>query len=91
MEVMFDYIFNLLVSLADKHSWLSYTLMAVGGLYLLLTTLRGIITGIVKMTKTKTDDTIVATVYAFLDKFAYGFGKLEDYYEDKAKEKSEGK
>lgn len=91
MELVVDYVFNLLVSLADKHSWLSYTLMAVGGLYLLLTTLRGVITGIVKITKTKTDDTIVATVYAFLDKFAYGFGKLEDYYEDKAKEKAEGK
>lgn len=89
METAIDYIFSLLVSLADKYTWISYALMVVGALYFILSALRKIIQGVAALTKTKTDDTIVASVYAFLDKFAYGWGKFEDYYDQKIEEKKD--
>lgn len=81
MEQIVMYIVNLLIGLADKHQWLSITLMVVGGLYVLLSLLRGFLTGLVAITKTKKDDKVVLAIFAFLDKFAYGFGKLAEYYE----------
>ena len=89
MEAMFDYVFMTLSALADKYTWLSYTLMIVGGLYLLLTAIRAFLSKIVRLTPTGKDDKIVDKVYAFLDKYAYGFGKLADYYEKKTDEKSD--
>jgi len=59
-----------------------YTMLVVGGLYVGLTMARGLLTAIVKLTPTAKDDKIVSTVFAFLDKYAYGFGKLEEYFED---------
>lgn len=92
MEQVILYVVNLLIGLADKHQWLSIALMVIGGLYVLLMALRGFLTGIVKLTKTKVDDTIVEKVFAFLDKFSYGFGPLKDYYEGHVKkDKKESK
>lgn len=87
MEAMFDYVFMTLSTLADKYTWLSYTLMIVGGLYVLLTAIRAFLSKVVRLTPTEKDDKIVAVLYAFLDKWAYGFGKLADYYEQKAEKK----
>ena len=78
MEQAIMYVINLLIGLADKHQWLSITLMVIGGLYLLLTALRGFLTGIVKITKTEVDDKIIGTIFAIMDKFSYGFGPLAE-------------
>ena len=86
MEAMFDYVFMTLSALADKYTWLSYTLMFVGGLYVFLTACRAFLTAVVKITKTETDDKVIASVFAFLDKYAYGFGKLGEYFEIKTKD-----
>lgn len=81
METVVMYFVNLLIGLADKHQWLAITLMVIGGLYALLTLLRGFLTGLVAITKTNKDDKILLAIFAFLDKFAYGFGALKEYYE----------
>lgn len=81
MEQAIMYLINLLIGLADKYQWLSITLMVIGGLYILLSALRAFLTGLVKVTKTNKDDKIVALVFAFLDKYAWGWGKLAEYYE----------
>ena len=91
MEQAIAYVLDVLFGLAESHTWLSVTLMVIGGLYLFLTAIRALLTALVKVTKTETDDKIVATVFAFLDKFAYGFGKLGEYFETKTKEKKDGK
>lgn len=83
MEQLIMYIINLLIGLADKHQWISIVLMVIGGLYVFLSLIRGFLTEIVKVTKTKVDDNVVATIFAFLDKYAWGFGKLAEYYEQK--------
>lgn len=87
MEQAIMYVVNLLIGLADKHQWLSITLMVIGGLYVLLTAIRGFLTGIVKLTKTEVDDKIIGTIFAVLDKFSYGFGALAEYYEKHTKKK----
>lgn len=81
MEQVIMYFINLLITLADKHQWIAITLMVIGGLYVLLSLLRGFLTGLAAVTKTQKDDKIVKVVFAFLDKYAYGFGKLSEYYE----------
>lgn len=91
MEQAITYVVNLLISLADKAEWLSIALMVVGGLYFLLTGLRGFLTLIVKATKTDKDDKVISTIFAFLDKFSYGFGPLADYFENKVDKKEEDK
>lgn len=82
---------NFLISIADKYNWLSYVLMAIGGLYVLLGFSRAFLTCLVKFTKTKKDNEILLSVYAFLDKYGWGFGPLADYYEKKVKEIEEKK
>lgn len=91
MEQAITYVLDMLISLAENYTWLSVTLMVVGGLYLFLTAVRGLLTALVKVTKTKKDDKVVAVIFAFLDKFAYGFGKLGEYFETKTKEKKDEK
>ena len=91
MEAMFDYVFMTLSALADKYTWLSYTLMIVGGLYVFLTAIRAFLSKIMRLTPTGKDDKIVDKVYAFLDKYAYGFGKLGEYFEAKTKDNKSGK
>lgn len=86
MEAVINYLFMTLSGLADKYAWLSYTLMA---LCVFLTAIRAFLSKIVRLTPTGKDDKIVDTVYAFLDKYAYGFGKLADYYEKKTDEKAD--
>lgn len=87
MEELVVYIVNFVISLADKYSWLGLVLMIIGGLYSLLTMARAFLTKLVDLTKTEKDNEIVLAVYAFLDKFSYGFGPLADYYEKKTSEK----
>lgn len=91
MEQAIMYVINLLIGLADKYQWLSITLMVIGGLYVFLTAIRGFLTGLVKITKTQTDDKIVGTIFAVLDKFSYGFGALAEYYEKKKSPESKVK
>lgn len=91
MEQAITYVLDMLIGLAENHTWLSVTLMVVGGLYLFLTAVRGLLTALVKVTKTNKDDKVVAVIFAFLDKFAYGFGKLGEYFETKTKEKKDEK
>lgn len=86
MEEIIKYVVNFAISLSDKYVWVSYALTAIGALYVLLTACRAFLTAVVKLTKTETDDKIVATVFAFLDKYAYGFGKLGEYFESKTKD-----
>lgn len=87
MEAMFDYLFGIFTTLGDKYTWVSYVLMAIGALYVFLTACRAFLSKIVRLTPTGKDDKIVDKVYAFLDKWAYGFGKLADYYEQKTDKK----
>lgn len=89
MEEVIMYVVNTLIQFADKYDWLAYTLMVIGGMYLFLSATRGLLTLIVKATKTDKDNKVVDTVFAFLDKYAYGFGALGEYFEKKIKEKEE--
>lgn len=91
MEEVIMYVINTLIQFADKHEWLAYTLMVIGGLYVFFTAIRGFLTVLVKATKTEKDNKVVDTIFAFLDKFAYGFGKLGDYFEKKMEEKKKVK
>lgn len=81
MEQVITYFLNLLITLADKHQWIAIILMVIGGLYVLLSLLRGFLTGLAAVTKTQKDDKVLKVIYAFLDKYAWGWGKLEEYYE----------
>lgn len=89
MEEVVMYVIGGLIQFSDKHEWVAYFLMTIGGLYLLLSATRGLLTLLVKATKTEKDNKVVDTVFAFLDKYAYGFGALGDYFEKKIKEKKE--
>ena len=91
MEEVVMYVINSLIQFADKHEWLSYTLMVIGGLYFFLSAIRGFLTVIVKVTKTEKDNKIVDTIFAFLDKYAYGFGALSEYFEKKVEQKKKSK
>lgn len=81
MEEIIKYIVNFAISLSDKYAWVSYVLTAIGALYVFLTATRAFLSKIVRLTPTKKDDKFIGALYAFLDKYAYGFGKLADYYE----------
>ena len=59
MEAVINYVFMTLSGLADKYAWLSYTLMAIGGLYVFLTAIRAFLSKIVRLTPTGKDDKIV--------------------------------
>ena len=86
MEEIIKYIVNFAISLGDQYAWVSYVLTAIGALYVFLTACRAFLTAVVKITKTETDDKVIASVFAFLDKYAYGFGKLGEYFESKTKD-----
>ena len=79
MEQVIMYVVNAVIGLADKYP------------AVLLSALRGFLTAIVKLTKTDKDDKIISTIFAFLDKYAYGFGKLGEYFEAKTKDNKSGK
>ena len=81
METIITYI----LQLADKYPVIGTIVFVIGGLYVLLTAIRGLLTLIVKATKTDKDDKIIATIFAFLDKYGWGFGKLAEYYETHSK------
>lgn len=85
METLIGAAVDFVLQLAVKYPAISIPVMVVGGFYLTLTALRGVLTTAVKLTATTKDDSIVFAVYAFCDKFAYGFGKLAEYFEHKTK------
>lgn len=77
MEALVLYI----LQLADKIPVVHYIVIGVGLAYIILTALRAFLTIIVNLTKTDKDNKIVKNVFAFLDKYAWGFGKFAEYYE----------
>jgi len=77
MEALVLYI----LQLADKFPVVHYIVIGVGLAYIILTALRAFLTIIVNLTKTDKDNKIVKNVFAFLDKYAWGFGKFAEYYE----------
>ena len=87
MEAIILQVVNLIIGLADKHQWIAIVCLIIGGLYLALSALRGILTIVVKLTKTETDDKIIGAIFAFLDKYAYGFGPFAEYFEKKKEDK----
>lgn len=89
MEQLIVTIVNLIIGLADKHQYIAVFCLIIGGLYIALYALRGVLTAAVALTKTKKDDKIVATIFAFCDKYSYGFGPFKDYFESKTKKKEE--
>lgn len=87
MEALVLYI----LKLAETYPWAHYIVIGVGLAYIILSLLRGFLTLVVKFTKTNTDDKIVKNVFAFLDKYAWGFGKFAEYYEQHPINKEENK
>lgn len=89
MEALVLYV----LQLADKYPAVHYIVIGIGLAYILLTALRAFLTIIVKLTKTNKDDKVIKVVFAFLDKYAFGFGKFAEYYETHPikKEKKEDK
>ena len=78
-------IINYILLLAGQYPTISTICIIIGGLYALLTASRGLLTLIAKATKTDKDNKVVDAIFAFLDKYAYGFGKFEEYYEQHGK------
>ena len=85
MEQLITAIITFVLGLADKHPVLSTICLVIGGLYTALWALRGVLTAAVALTKTSKDDKIVATIFAFCDKYSYGFGKFSEYFETHTK------
>lgn len=77
MEALVLYI----LQLADKFPVVHYIVIGVGLAYIILTALRAFLTIVVNLTKTDKDNKIVKNVFAFLDKYGWGFGKFAEYYE----------
>jgi hypothetical protein len=85
MEQLINTVVTFVLGIADKYQVLSTICLVIGGLYGCLSALRGILTIAVKLTKTDKDDKIIATIFAFCDKFAYGFGQFAEYFENHSK------
>lgn len=77
MEALVLYI----LQMADKFPVVHYIVIGVGLAYIILTALRAFLTIVVGLTRTDKDNKIVKNVFAFLDKYAWGFGKFAEYYE----------
>lgn len=54
------------VGMADKAPWLMWTLVAIGGLYVLLMLLQPLVLAAAKLTKTEKDDAFFAKLYDVL-------------------------
>lgn len=87
MEQLVLTIVNLIIGLADKHQYIATICLVIGGLYIALYALRGVLTAAVALTPSKKDDKVIACIFAFCDKFAYGFGKFAEYFETHTKKK----
>lgn len=81
MEQLVLSVIQFIIGLADKHEYVAAFCLAVGALYIALSALRGILTSVVKITKTNKDDKVVNAVYGFLDTFGFGFKKFAEYFE----------
>lgn len=85
MEQLVNTVVTFVLGLADKYQVLSTICLVVGCLYSALYALRGVLTIAVKLTKTNKDDKVIATIFAFCDKYSYGFGKFGEYFETHTK------
>ena len=85
MEQLIVTLVNFVIGLADKHEYIATVCLIIGGLYVALYALRGVLTAAAKLTKTQKDDKVIACIFAFCDKYAYGFGPLAEYFENKTK------
>ena len=86
MEQLVLSVIEFVIGLADKHQYIATFCLVIGALYLSLTALRGVLTAVVKLTKTDKDDKVVNAVYGFLDTFGFGFKKFAEYFESHKKE-----
>lgn len=86
MEQLVLTVINFIIGLADNHEYIAVFCLVIGALYIALTALRGILTAVVKITKTDKDDKVVNAVYGFLDTFGFGFKKFAEYFESHKKE-----
>lgn len=89
MEQLITTLVTYFIGLADKFEWVSTVCTIVGGLYVALYALRGVLTIAVKLTKTNKDDKVINTIFAFCDKFSYGFGKFAEYFETHTKKEED--
>lgn len=85
MEQLINTVITFVLGLADKYQVLSTICLVIGCLYSALWALRGVLTLAVKLSKTDKDDKVIATIFAFCDKFSYGFGQFAEYFETHTK------
>ena len=90
MEQLITTLVAFFIGLSDKFAWVGTLCTIIGGLYVALYALRGVLTIAVKLTHTQKDDKVVDSIFAFCDKYSYGFGPFKDYFETHTK-KEEGK
>ncbi len=55
-----------IAGLADKAPWLMWTLVVIGGAYVVLTVLQPVVLALAKLTKTEKDDAFLAKMYDVL-------------------------
>ena len=72
-----------LVTLGDKYPWLMWGLVAIGGLYVLLTVLQPLVLGVAKLTKTKKDNAFLARLYDVLTDWGPCFAPTADLFKKK--------
>ena len=76
-------IVTFLVTLADRYPWLMWVLVAIGGLYVLLTVLQPLVLGVAKLTKTEKDDAFLARLYDVLTDWGPCFAPTADLFKKK--------
>lgn len=59
-------VMTFVAALADKYPWLMWTLVVIGGLYVLLMLLQPLVLAAAKLTKTEKDDAFFAKLYDVL-------------------------
>lgn len=55
-----------IATLADKAPWLMWTLVVIGGVYVVLMLLQSVVLAIARLTKTEKDDAFLARLYDVL-------------------------
>lgn len=85
MDALILTVIQFVIGLADKHQIIGTICLIIGGLYIALYALRGVLTAAVAITKTDKDDKVISCIFAFCDKFSYGFGKFAEYFETHTK------
>lgn len=70
-------------TLADKAPWLMWTLVVIGGLYVLLTLLQPLVLAAAKLTKTEKDDAFLAKMYDVLTDWGPCFAPMAVLFKKK--------